>query len=365
MMIPKKNRKWSCPCPPSVNILLFVLILLTTSNSSGGILPARSQITLPCPVPGLENVMETQDDCDCFYASALSNTEEFQDFDSYYTPDSVLHYPRAGIYTGPDAIREYLVYVLNGVFLSVDTPLKLFPRAFMYSKATAPGQCKLFYAAKVLINFNPEFTIDHQEACMDITVGLKLDYSLTGNDQTRIAIKSVDVWTNDIFVASLNSITYGSPQTAKYVCDKIVNTCEDYSIPERKLTTAQKEVRKNGNILSRIKMRKCLREYNALPGATYPSDGTIISYADGDAKACRALHSFMTTLNLDHCPHISFEREVDVNGKYKCSESAFIHPDAPFTSEEIDFLEFHGVNTFGYPEDSPGGRVLQGACPFL
>ena len=31
--------------------------------------PVLSQI-LPCPTPGFENVMETQEDCDCFYAFA-------------------------------------------------------------------------------------------------------------------------------------------------------------------------------------------------------------------------------------------------------------------------------------------------------
>ena len=361
-MSPIKNKSWSFPCHPSANTLLFVLTLLTTSHSSGGILPARSQITLPCPAPGLEHVMESQDDCDCFYAYGISDTNSFEDYDDY-TQDSVFHYPRAGVYIGPDAIREYMEFVLNGAFISVDTPLRLLQSSFLYSKATAPGQCKLFYAAKVPVTVKPEFSIDRQEACIDMSVAFKIKFSLLGNHQTKIAIEATDIWTSDIFVASVNAITISSPQTARYVCDKIVNTCEDYSIPGRKLTTTQKKVRKNGRILSRIKMRKCLRKYNALPDITYPPDGTIISYADGDSKSCRALHSFMTTLNEDHCPHISFEREVDVNGKYKCSESAFTHPDAPFTSEELDFLEFTGVNTFGYPEDSPGGILIQGACP--
>lgn len=355
-MSPKKIENWAYPRPPLVNILLFLLMLLTTSHSSGGILPARSQITLPCPAPGLEHVMETQDDCDCFYAYVSS---DFGDYD-LYTEDSVFHYPRGGVYIGPDAISEYIEFVVNGAFISVDT-LRL-PVAFLYSKATAPGQCMFFYVAKVPIIVNPEFSMDHQEACVDMSLGLKVKYSLTGNSRSKIAIEATDVWTSEIFVASLNAIVASSPQTAEYVCDKILNTCEDYSIPAMKLSTQQK-TKTNDSILSRIKMRRCLRKYNALPDITYPADGNIISYADGDSKSCRALHSFMTTLNQDHCPHISFEREVDVNGKYKCSESAFIHPDEPFTSEEIDFLEFTGVNTFGYPEDSPGGVLINGACP--
>ena len=252
---------------------------------------------------------------------------------------------------------------MNGNFVSVGTPLKRLPNAFMYSKATSPGQCKLFYAVKLPVDVNPEFVTDDQgNKCIDILMAFKLNYSLTGRN--KISVETTDIWTSDLGVASFSALATSSPQTAEYVCDKILNTCEDYSLPTtRKLSTTQKVLRKNGRILSRIKMRKCLRKFHDLPDLTYPPDGTIISYADGDSKACRALHSYMSTLNRDHCPHISFEREVDVNGKYKCSESAFVDPDSLFTTEELEFVELIGVNTFGYSEDSPGGRILDGACP--
>ena len=108
-------------------------------------------------------------------------------------------------------------------------------------------------------------------------------------------------------------------------------------------------------------MRRCLRKYNALPALTYSAEG--IGYVDGDSRGCRVLHSEMASNNLDHCPHVTFEHEMDVNGYIKCSQSAFVPPDEPFTSEEVDFIMDVGVNQFGYPADSPGGVINHEACP--
>lgn len=359
------------PCVST--LLLAVLVFLTNHNF--GIRPVLSQV-LPCPPPGMEDVMETQDDCDCFYAFART---DILDYYNVYTDESVFNYPRTGLYYGADGVAEYSDWVFGSPFNSIPDPRETTfvpPTAFLYVKSTSPGQCELFLVTKTPFSVNPKFTIDNQEACADVSVGMKTTFSLTGNRSgPKISIATHDVWTPELLMGELYALFYSTPRTARYVCHKILNTCKDYSIGDgssRKLSTSssatstsrsKRKLRENGRKLSGIEeMRKCIRRFNALPEMTYSADGTV-GYADGDSKSCRVLHSYMTTLNLDHCPHVSFEREIDVNGKYKCSESAFVPPDSLFTEEEIDFIYSTGVNTFGYPEDSPGGVMTYEACP--
>ena len=174
-------------------------------------------------------------------------------------------------------------------------------------------------------------------------------------------IKTHEVWTPELFVSSFFGLNYNTRATAEYICDKIVNTCRDYNIPESRKKTRRGRKLEPSWRERRREMRKCIQAYNALPELTYSTDG--IGYADGDSKSCRLFHSNMASKNTDHCPHISFEREVDLNGYYKCSESAFIDPEVAFTSDEMEFILDAGVNVFGFPAESPTGVLFFDVCP--
>lgn len=343
--------------PPFITILTFFVLVFLVANN-----PVLSQL-LPCPVPGFEDAMETQEDCDCFYAFA---TVDLLDYDNIYAEDSYLYYPRSGMYTGPVGIQEYSDLALNSPYSTYYPPSNedyLSSVAFKYATSTGEGQCELFVASRTQFQANPQYTENNQEACADMVSGSKITYSLTKDRIPRVSVvKTHDVWTPGLFVESFYSLSYNTRATAVYICDKIINTCRDYSIPSRRKRNTRRGRKLQKWTERRREMRKCVRKYNALPDMTYSADGTI-GYADGDSKSCRFFHSHMASTNTDHCPHISFEREVDLNGKYKCSESALVRPDVAFTSDEIDFLMDAGVNVFGYPTDSPGGVLLFDICP--
>lgn len=338
---------------PFTSILSFVNVVLMNRS-------VISQL-LPCPAPGFEDAMKTQEDCDCFYAFASSDI--LNEFEKYYAEDSYFYFGLTGKYYGPESIREYADVGAKGEFSTLIPPSDgnyLPLAAFMYASSIGEGECELLVVNRLNFEINTKYTENNQEGCADISSGTKLKYSLTGNPRARISIQSHDAWLSNIYTNSFFALTYNTLETAKYVCDKIINTCQDYTISGRKKTRGRRRKLQLGK---RREIARCLRKYNALPEMSYSAETGTVGYSDGDSKSCRIFHSNMASINDDHCPHISFEREVDINGFYKCSESEFADPEESFTSDEIDFILDIGVNQFGYPADSPGGVLLNEACP--
>lgn len=353
--------------------LAFLLLL-----GIGNIPSARTQdveppTSPPCPPPGLETVMSTQQQCDCFYAFAASDLEDYQ---SFYAEDSVLHYPSGGKYFGPGGIEEYNSFITNGVMITnytrVGSPI------FLDVSSTAPGQCKIFLVESANIHANPVYTLDNKEACASITVGVKFDYGLTGNPEKMVSIRKQDVWLSNKIIGEMFPLFTSSTPTAEYVCDQIVNTCKDYSVEDQMnknqtrglkskkagkkgKATKKKSVKQpkvpDGNDLD---MEACVEKYLALPDVTY-DNGSSDAYIDGNSKGCRALHSFFASNNDIHCPHITFEAEADINGKFKCDESAGVLQSDLFTEAEIGQILFLATNYFGF--DESGGRVQMESCP--
>ena len=225
---------------------------------------------------------------------------------------------------------------------------------------------------------NPYYTVNNQLGCVTLAAGLKYKYELTGNPDAMISIKSQKLYlTNKVF-AELFPLFLSNPLTAEYICDKIVNSCKNYSINSTTKSTKESKrgKRKSSKQIfqksskgpknskgskNEFNIETCVQMYNDLPDVTYSTDG--MAYMDGDSQGCRVLHSFMASTNDVHCPHISFEREVDINGKYKCSESAFNLPSDYFSSEELGFISYVGQNVYGFPTDSADGIITNEECP--
>ena len=60
---------------------------------------------------------------------------------------------------------------------------------------------------------------------------------------------------------------------------------------------------------------------SAVPYMLTIMDIYLTYIVDGDTRGCRLLHAFFAKHNPEHCPHISFEAEKDVNGLVKCHQS--------------------------------------------
>ena len=93
--------------------------------------------------------------------------------------------------------------------------------------------------------------------------------------------------------------------------------------------------------------QSCRETYDALPVAT-PPDGVI----SDNSKGCRILHSVFAAQNKDHCPHLSFIPETDINGKVKCQEGGkSSKPSDLFTSSELDSIKDFAIQK-GFPPDT-------------
>merc|ERR1711862_399390 len=91
---------------------------------------------------------------------------------------------------------------------------------------------------------------------------------------------------------------------------------------------------------TRSSLKICLKKYNRLPlYHTGMDNGEEISFIDGNSKGCRALHAYFATTNKDHCPHVSFEAEVDVNGFVKCDKSKKVMPSDLFTPAQLGMFK--------------------------
>ena len=73
------------------------------------------------------------------------------------------------------------------------------------------------------------------------------------------------------------------------------------------------------------------------------------------------MHSFFASNNDIYCPHITFEAEVDINGKFKCDKSAGVLQSDLLTEAEIGQILFLATNYFGF--DKSGDRVQMESYP--
>jgi hypothetical protein len=339
---------------------------------------------LPCPPPGLETVVDgsNTDNCNCFYALAGLDSLDSLVLDySLLTEDSYMHYGPAGKYFGPDGVEEYLAMLFNGTFVTETTLVgDPIPK---HVKSIGPGKCEILMASHANFHVNPFYTKNNTEACSSMVVGTLSTFELTGNPEQMISVQKHEMWTPNSFATDLWALFVDTVAAAEYVCDKILNSCKDYSVQDaderRNRATRALKKSKKGATKSKTKSNKaskkgkkvhkspeavdmemCIQKYNALPDITIGADGTT-GFIDGNSQACRVLHSFMASKNDDHCPHITFEPEVDKNGKIKCNESAGEYHSDIFTAEEIGFMLFAGQNFFGF--DETAARITYEACP--
>ncbi|GFH56830.1 hypothetical protein CTEN210_13306 [Chaetoceros tenuissimus] len=348
----------------------FHLVLLNGLCS----LPASSQ-EYPCPPPGAEALVDGEnlvENCKCFYALAAAQKQDQSDTPTQIKEHTVMHYAPAGKYYGPDGITEYLS-ALSGDHVTATTQIG--PSIPGYVRSIGNGQCHTLTAESQNMHLNPYHTVNNTEACASMTVGVRVTFNITDDPFEPIDVQSYEIWTPNLFVTEMFSLFSRSEASAEYICDKILNVCGDYEngksdswdysmkngrseggvrgLKKSKSAKASKSAKMNE------KMKNCVKQAIALPDVTIGADG-VTGFIDGNSRACRILHGFMAKNNQHHCPHVSFDPEVDADGKIKCNESAgILHTDV-FTQEDIAFFILMGQAAFGF--DEVGGRMTYEPC---
>ena len=190
--------------------------------------------------------------------------------------------------------------------------------------------------------FNPAFSHDNQDLCVDVVAGSTLYYTMTGNQAAPVAIQKVNAWLPDEFLSGTNPYLVDTPATAEYFCDVIVNSCGKESKSSKKSFKKWKSMKgskKSKSMKGSKSMKKWLKKFNELPNND--STGGLLTYIDGNSKGCRMLHNYFAKTNPDHCPHISFEADEDVNGIVKCNQSKGTVLTDIFTEEQLGLFLYH------------------------
>ena len=182
-------------------------------------------VEMPCPVPGLEEVVDTLVKCNCFYSLAGSGLDlgDSSTFGKVFADDYVQNFSQTGQYVGSEGIAEYLSYVKGGNwvqdYILIGTPI------FLDMTGSTMDQCVATIAERRRTPFNPAFSHDNQDLCVDVVAGSTLYYTMTGNQAAPVAIQEVNAWLPDEFLSGANPYFVDTPATVDYVCDVIVNRC--------------------------------------------------------------------------------------------------------------------------------------------
>lgn len=65
---------------------------------------------------------------------------------------------------------------------------------------------------------------------------------------------------------------------------------------------------------------------------------------DGNSFGCRILHSLLVPVDNNHCAHISFGPEYDLNCALKCQKSKGLTNEDVFHPAEIAFMAQHALS---------------------
>jgi hypothetical protein len=330
----------------------------------------------PCPPdPSLETIVNTPEKCNCFYALLFSGLDlaDASTFGTVFADDSVQNVAQTGQYVGADGIAEYLSWVKGGESGFVTDYIQVGTQLILDMTGTTQQQCAVTVAERRHLPLNPLYTDGNQDVCVEIMTGSSLLFTINPNpgpSQGPITVSTVNAWIPDGLASS--TVQPQNQAVAEYVCDTIVNTCGyDGKQPERerklkapkmtkspKKTKATKKTKKTKKTKAPKKteapmipdeapmtpdetpiapsaMENCLAKYNALPSYGTDDPDFPLAYLDGNTQGCRVIHSVFARTNSDHCPHISFEADEDINGLVKCNESKKVLPSDLFTQQQL------------------------------
>lgn len=248
----------------------------------------------------------------------------------WYTDSSTLFLQQYGIYTGRNSIAEYLR--LNGDLFSdlcivqdTSTLVDFVPEA---------GYCDVTFGYVVQTSINPSVT--SYTGLIEVLVGYRLQYPMPTDPKLLELHQTALFYPNDFMKRGLSDV-YDLPKAVNRVCTIMQNNCTDV-------------FQANGYHT----LEDCTEELALLPRRVETPDGVM--YDDGNSTGCRILHSFLARENAVHCPHISYAPMEDVNGKTKCSESAYLDAKDYFSEASFEGLE-RIKEKYGFDDNRPYSLV--------
>ena len=287
-------------------------------------------------------------DCANFFALGF-NSLAFDRYDEFYKADSTMTLGPAGTYYGIDGIKEYVKFASPfSPFLEEfdDISTKSEPGGF----DPITGTCIFFGARDTFFKMSAPAVPGLEGVLANY---IQIQYKIDGHYISHVEVFFPPAFLDFYFGSALN--TNG---VREYVCEVMRDSCP---------------ATWGANGYDSTGFARCVDDLESLSMSDPPP------YVDGKSQGCRFLHAVFAAEDEKHCPHISFEPAVDVDGKEKCQASALSpavsmgSPGSPFTNAERiffeDFTSEREIPEIGYKvypmvpcgsaEDCPMGLVCE------
>ena len=206
------------------------------------------------------------------------------------------------------------------------------------------------------LTLSPIYT-NGQSTCAYTTSGIVLHFNpkFTSGAVSGMTVKTIYAFLPEDLIGKAMTLL-DTDASAEYVCDVLENKCADYAMFRERVLRGTKsrdhELRPKSGIEGSSKTRKkkagfCLKTLKNLP--LYEGK---LNYIDGNSRGCRILHADFAKINQMHCPHVTFEKEPDMDGKVKCAKSEERQYDEIFEDWQLDIFRLAAVSLYGLDPDS-------------
>ena len=240
-------------------------------------------------------------------------------------------YPWTGEWIGINAILEYLSFYGSQFSSDVD----FIGDSFLSFGASTKEEC----IGSITLPFRVRTKTPYSTtpACIDFVASNVFRFDVTPQwfAMPKVYLRQWDILTDEGFVNEL----FGALDTdamANYICnDVLINACEEPGLD----------------------LASCLAQYNALPAI----DNAF--WIDGNTRYCRMLHAAYAENNTDHCPHVNFLEQEDVNGLTKCFQTKSKAAGDFFSPKLLSYFD-----SVVLPYDTPNPSLAaypNGNCPAI
>lgn len=250
-----------------------------------------------------DNKTITATDCALAFGRLELSLFNFDRYEDFFAPTSTMTLAEAGVFTGPDNIREYVQFAHpTSPYIETVTIERsaIHPVGFDAIART----CTFVSATVLTYGMSPRYSIP-----INVTTSsaAKITFDYTRNIVDRVHIFYTVPWLKLFFDKLVNTHA-----VKRFICHTMATKCKRTYV-------------RNGA----TSITGCIRKLDALP---IFSDGRV----DGFDFGCRSLHAVFARVNSAHCAHISFFDQVDPDGKIKCQTSQTIQVSDLYSQEEIN-----------------------------
>ncbi len=219
----------------------------------------------------------------------------------------------------PAGIKEYVEFFRGPYF---DYSSRLFKTKITPISLTE-DECIINLLSAQRVQVNADYGLPN---CVEAIVSLTLYFTV----EPKFLIHKANLFYSPASFEAFFSKWLNTEDIRDFVCDTMEANCQ---------STFQ---------TNNLTPQSCRETYDALPALSTDTERSIAN----NSKGCRTLHAAFAAQNKDHCPHLSFIPETDINGIVKCQEETKTSkPSDLFTSSELYLIKDLAVQK-GFPTDT-------------